>query len=464
MLDVEVEFGTTPEITAEMVRAQLELLVRDEAFRSSKRSIAFLRYVVEQTLAGQADQIKERTIGIEVFGRDPSYDTNVDHVVRTAAAELRKRLATYYVDKKHDSELRMALVPGSYVPRFTRLDSIPAPISGRPAPAEVDAAGEETYGIPGRQNGSGLGLTGLVASGPGSIGLGETGQNGAGPDFLLANSPVPAMEAAPARRHLWIFAAAAATLVLAIAASAGYRLLRGSDAEGQFWKPVISTPGPILVAVGDHPNGPPTQPETDETLPTPIPSTDASETVPFADTVTIARVVGALAARNKQVVIRRESASSFSDLRQGAAVLIGAFNNEWSLRLTRQLRFSLAMDADKHLIYIRDAKNPAARNWSWGTNQPTLPAMGANSPKVQDYALISRIRDSETGHVVVVIGGLYTYGTQAAGELLTDPGLMREVDRRAEGNPGALNLQIVLGTTVTDGTPGPPRVLAVSSE
>ncbi len=99
MLDVEVEFGTTAEITAEMVRAQLELLVRDEAFRSSKRSIAFLRYVVEQTLAGQADQIKERSIGIEVFGRDPSYDTNVDHVVRTAAAELRKRLATYYVDK-----------------------------------------------------------------------------------------------------------------------------------------------------------------------------------------------------------------------------------------------------------------------------------------------------------------------------------------------------------------------------
>jgi hypothetical protein len=462
MLDVEVEFGTTAEITAEMVRAQLELLVRDEAFRSSKRSIAFLRYVVEETLAGQADQIKERSIGIEVFGRDPAYDTNVDHVVRTAAAELRKRLATYYVDKKHDSELRMALVPGSYVPRFTRPDLAPVPIptavSGRTAPAEADAAGEEADGFHGKHNG-----------------CGHAGQNGAGLDSLQVNSPAHAVEAAPARRRrrLWISVAAAA-LVAAIAAGAGYRLLRGNDAEAQFedqfedqfWKPVINTPGPILVAVGDHPNGPPTQPETetDETLPTPIPSTDASETVPFADTVTIARVVGVLAARNKQVVIRRESASSFSDLRQGAAVLIGAFNNEWSLRLTRQLRFSLAMDADKHLIYIRDAKNPAARNWSWGTNQPTQPVTGANSPRVQDYALISRIRDSETGHVVVVVGGLYTYGTQAAGEFLTDPSLMREVDRQAEGNPAARNLQIVLGTTVTDGTPGPPRVLAVSTE
>ena len=50
--------------------------------------------------------------------------------------------------------------------------------------------------------------------------------------------------------------------------------------------------------------------------------------------------------------------SSFSDLREGPVVLIGAFNNEWSLRLTRQLRFTLALDDQRHLIYIKDAKNP----------------------------------------------------------------------------------------------------------
>src|ERR1700742_2685370 len=119
MSSVEVEYGTTAELTVEAIRAQLELLVRDEAFRSSKRSIAFLRYVVEQTLSGQTDQIKERSIGVEVFSKDPSYDTNTDHVVRTAANELRKRLATYYVDPKHHAELRMTLIPGSYIPRFT---------------------------------------------------------------------------------------------------------------------------------------------------------------------------------------------------------------------------------------------------------------------------------------------------------------------------------------------------------
>ena len=118
MIESEVDFGTTPELTADMIRAQLDLLVRDEVFRSSKRSVAFLKYVVEQTLNGSADQIKERTIGVEVFSRDPSYDTNLDHIVRTAATELRKRLATYYVDEKHRSELRIGLTPGSYIPRF----------------------------------------------------------------------------------------------------------------------------------------------------------------------------------------------------------------------------------------------------------------------------------------------------------------------------------------------------------
>ncbi len=78
--------------------------------------------------------------------------------------------------------------------------------------------------------------------------------------------------------------------------------------------------------------------------------------------------------------------------------------------------------------------------------------------------MISRIRDSETGHVVVVIGGLYTYGTEAAGEFLTNPDLMQAIATQARASGNGQDLQIILGTAVTDGTPGPPRVLAVSAE
>jgi hypothetical protein len=435
MIESEVEFGTTPELTAEMIRAQLELLVRDEVFRSSKRSVAFLKYVVEQTLNGAADQIKERTIGVEVFERDPSYDTNLDHIVRTAATELRKRLASYYVDEKHRSELRIGLTPGSYIPRFM------LPGQGHHPGLEGDFEAE-AFDTP-------------LETRAAHIHMGPTPATGG---RAVTHAPMPWW------RH-W-YTGAAGVAIMGTAALLGYSWLFNANPEDLFWKPVLDTPGPVLVAVGDHPNGPPTLPTLDGngSIVTPVPSSDSSQTVPFADTVTIAKVVGALEARNKQVIIRRGSESSFSDLRNGAVVLIGAFNNEWSLRLTRQLRYSLALDPDQHLIYIRDAKNPASRSWSWATNQPTQPVTGVNSPKLQDFALISRIRDAGTGHVVVVIGGLYTYGTETAGEFLTDPQHMKEISRQARLNGSEQNLQIVLGTTVTDGVPGPPRVLAIAAD
>jgi drug/metabolite transporter superfamily protein YnfA len=430
---IEVEEGAGVELTAEMIRAQLDLMVRDEVFRSSKRSVAFLRYVVEQTLNGSADQIKERTIGVEVFSRKPSYDTNLDHIVRTAATELRKRLAIYYGAEKHRSELRMGLVPGSYIPRFT-------------LPAQTQDAAVEP------------GMTAELAIAP------QPAHIELSPEPLLENA-VPANVTEPriALRH-WVYVLSA--VVFLSGCFLGYRWLHRPTAQELFWKPVLETPGPVLLAVGDVPNGPPTLPaaEGEGDFSTPIPRPASSETVPFPDTVTIAWVVGELEAKGKKVLIRRETASSFSDLREGAVVLIGAFNNEWSLRLTHQLRYSLALDADRHLIYIRDAKNPSSRVWSWGTNQPRSRVGGPHSPALQDYALISRIRNSETGHVVVVIGGLYTYGTQAAGEFLTDPQLMQAISKVTQLDTAHQNLQIVLGTTVTDDTPGPPRVLAVATE
>jgi hypothetical protein len=435
MIDVDVEYGATNELTAEMIRAQLDLLVRDDVFRSSKRSVAFLKYIVEQTLTGAADRIKERTIGVEVFGRDPSYDTNLDHIVRTAATELRKRLASYYVDEKHRSELRMDLIPGSYIPRFS--------LPGQALHSNGDPGTDlESATPPAQPHGTHAGI-GLVTP------HGRT---------------VAEIEVAH-RRANW-YRAISLLAAVVLLAGVGYGWLSRPTPQDLFWKPVVDTPGPVLLVVGDHPNGPPTpsQGDPNEMAPTPILSSDSSQTVPFADAVTIARVVGVLEVKRKKVVIRRGNSSSFSDLREGPAVLIGAFNNEWSLRLTRQLRYSLALDADRHLIYIRDAKNPSSRNWSWATNQSRDPVVGANSPKLQDFALISRIRDSETGHVVVVIGGLYTYGTQAAGEFLTDPELMKVIAKQSQLNGASRNLQIVLGTTVTDGTPGPPRVLEVSAE
>src|SRR3984957_12980312 len=117
MLSVE-HFDKSTQPSSEMIEDQVALLMQHPALRPSKRLVSFLQYVVRQTLNGYADQLKKRTIGLEVFNRDPDYDTGSDHIVRTAASELRKRLAVYYDDAAHRDELRIEIPPGSYVPQF----------------------------------------------------------------------------------------------------------------------------------------------------------------------------------------------------------------------------------------------------------------------------------------------------------------------------------------------------------
>ncbi len=109
----------------QLVRSQLEKIVSDGRFTASKRYPYLLRYIVEQTLAGNENNLKERTLGVEVFHRPPDYDTNADPVVRLCAAEVRKRLAQYYQSPPHAGELRIDLNPGSYVPVFSPASDTP---------------------------------------------------------------------------------------------------------------------------------------------------------------------------------------------------------------------------------------------------------------------------------------------------------------------------------------------------
>src|SRR6202789_1086502 len=97
---------------------QLERIVDSKHFRNSKRYPSFLRFVVEQTLAGKTEELKERTLGTDVFGRRNDYDTNADPIVRVTAGEIRKRIAQYYQEPGHENELRIDLPLGSYVPHF----------------------------------------------------------------------------------------------------------------------------------------------------------------------------------------------------------------------------------------------------------------------------------------------------------------------------------------------------------
>ena len=107
----------TSDVDRESILQQLDRILAHPAFSHSRRYPNLLRYIVEHALSGGV-HLKERTLGIEVFGRDPDYDTNDDPVVRIAAGEIRKRIAQYYHEPGHEFELQIDIPSGSYAPEF----------------------------------------------------------------------------------------------------------------------------------------------------------------------------------------------------------------------------------------------------------------------------------------------------------------------------------------------------------
>jgi hypothetical protein len=101
------------------IERHLNEVLEGEAFKGSQRSGKFLKYIVSRAIAGDLDSLKERAIGIELFGRPPGYDTGADAIVRVTASDVRKRLLQHYQRPGMAAECRISLLAGSYIPRIT---------------------------------------------------------------------------------------------------------------------------------------------------------------------------------------------------------------------------------------------------------------------------------------------------------------------------------------------------------
>src|SRR5437762_8140739 len=123
-----------PSEKAEEVLAELERVLANPLFRASRRCQILLRRIIEQTITGDFDSLKERWLGVEVFGRPADYDTSQDPVVRASAAEIRKKLAQYYQEAGHESELRIELPSGSYLAEFHFHTEKATPVVPAPEP------------------------------------------------------------------------------------------------------------------------------------------------------------------------------------------------------------------------------------------------------------------------------------------------------------------------------------------
>jgi hypothetical protein len=393
------------------VREQLQRLLAHPLFTHSKRYPVLLAYTVEQTLLGHASELKERTIGIEAFGRDPSYDVNVDPVVRTTAAEVRKRLIQYYYNPDHAGELIVEMPLGSYVPAF-REPAVPAHEAAAEA-AVADAA---------------------AASSPRSV--------------ATPGAPTPlGAPAARTSRRLWV----AMGVALALLAGFGLgriRIPRQPSNLERFWEPITSASSRITYCLGmPADDASPANANLSHGLPV-LGGMDVS------DVITLARSILPLAPRHDAFRVVSASQTPFAELRESPFVLIGAFDNIWTMRITQDLPFGFA--TDNQVQKLVDRKSAPPRFW-------TLQWQVPNVKLSKDYAIVARIHDNVTGQPVIIVAGILGEGTEAASEVVSNPVYLDAMLKKAPKNWEQLNLEAVIETNVVEGHPGPPNVLAVET-
>jgi len=148
--DVSQSYQAAPEPSAAQVKRQMEIILDSNRFRQAKSLEKFLRYVVTRKLDGSENELKEYTIGLEVFQRGSDYDPRRDAVVRVQANVLRKRMASYYQEEGAGDELIIEIPKGHYVPRFyfrpgiavleARIENTDTPAERRLSPAQFGGA------------------------------------------------------------------------------------------------------------------------------------------------------------------------------------------------------------------------------------------------------------------------------------------------------------------------------------
>lgn len=287
-----------PHISATAVREELQRVLSSPEFRSSKRSQDFLKYVVEHALNGHGDSLKERTIGIEVFGRSSDYDPGEDATVRVKAGEVRKRLGLYYAEQGARDPVRIELPLGTYMPEF-RLAEV-----AEPGPAS------ETAPPPAR-------LKARVARSPRLVAL-------------------------------------AALLCFGSAGVLWLRIRPSNTPLDQFWRPVLTGSAPVLLCAtyvpvygldqDAHP-----VPRLEDFVPLP------DQFVGGGDLIATSRLTAMLTRMGRPFRLKVGNEASFQDLRAGPAILVGYSYTRWR-EISREMRFFI--DGTRRPIGITDNQNP----------------------------------------------------------------------------------------------------------
>lgn len=430
-------------IGIDAIQAALKNLLESPGFRSSKQCQLLLRYIVDHTLAGEEDLLRERVIGARIFGRLPGYDTASDPIVRARVAEVRKRLAQYYVDHRDSSGVSILIPSGSYRASFSL---VAAPVEDGPRPKRT-APVEQTREL----------LSPQVAP----IQVGN--------EFATSEQrPLKPFPAGKRTSAAW-FVLCAILLTGCLAWFERTRRQPQADTRlyQQFWAPLVQGPRPVVLYIGanyayrlspEYLEGYREQhhlstggPEFSVNL-KPNGTTANKDLWPtdtlvgFGDVAATGRLVAILTKLEQSYDLRYGDDISVTDLSSSAAVLIGGFSNPWSLKLTHNLRYTL--EGGDRIIDHRDS----SKIWQVQESDPKEPQ--------GDYMVISRLVHSQTGGFALVIAGVGAGGNQAAADFLSKPFEIGRVLQTAPVGWQLMNMQIVLRTTVLNGVPLTTSVLA----
>jgi hypothetical protein len=234
----------------------------------------------------------------------------------------------------------------------------------------------------------------------------------------------------------------AALTACVLAVGAGVLAWRAATAKSPletFWAPALESPHPVLLCVG-------------ELRSTKLPLGG----IVWGDSIALAESATLLRTYKKPYSIRGEATTKYGDLQKGPVVLIGAFNNDWTLRFTQSMRFRFDGRVDTFEQWIADRKNPDAR---FGLVKGDTEVM---TNQKADLALVARVFDAETKQPVIIMAGVTPSGTWAAGEFATNPQYLNEFLETLPVNWQTKNLEILLSVDVVDDEPGPPHVVASS--
>lgn len=381
------------------VREQLDRILASRFFRNSQRYRDFLRYTVERALNGNTADIKERTLGMEVFARNLDYDTSIDPVVRVTAAEVRKRLAQYYQIPGHENEPRIEFPRGSYVPLF-----------------------EPPTGVP------------------------DSGQV----------TPVTQVEVLPRRTETrWQLALAIVISCILVSAFVWSKLPGRENSFDRFWSPIKSSSAPVMICIPDmnfnrEPNSNPVLPAPISEAP--VPPLSNRNQIRFPDALALS-TVSSILGRQHAFFIRRVDDVQLQDLQESSAIIIGDRANSWATRLRYNLRFSFAHEGN--LRYISDSQNPSSREWSIPDT-----AQDPTAKISKDFGIISRVLDRTSGHPIVMSSGITGYATGPAAQCLADSACLGQAEKLSPGDWKHKNIQIVIETVIVGNNAGQPSVVA----